>query len=253
MATNADVIAHFRLITGVTSTYISDTALAAYITACLAEHDPQKTISDVSSSTAEITVLSYRLAEKYHLMRAGLAAEGYPISVQGEGYTDKSISVKRHLEMAAEFRDKYEKLSTSLGLPFQTINVSSLIRRKTEDESRVPSNLVLPLAKPILTATAGTGIVLLQWTRCYAQDFATYKVYYSTTATLSDPASVTRPGAKYKGIVDTATLDQTISVGSKNIWEVQDLTAGTLYYFVVVVENLNGLVSLSNEASATPA
>lgn len=252
MASQGELTAHFRSITGISTVHASDAWVLSMTPACLARHDPTKALSDIGSSGAELTALAYRLAEKYHLMRAGLASEGYPMSLGGEGYSDKSISVRRHLDVAAYYRAEYEALSAALGLAINSISVSSLMRRSREFDITVPANFALPLAAPILTATAGDTIVLLQWTRIISPDFLAYHIYYSDAEGLADPASVTRPGSTYRGIVSTATYETTLTASEKNIWEVAGLTNDTPYYFVVVAQSRNDLVTLSNEISATP-
>ena len=127
-----------------------------------------------------------------------------------------------------------------------TIPISSALRCMMTDANNAPNTGFLlssvtkypgsaPAAPQSLTATAGSGQVLLKWNKNTEADFLKYRIYKGTASggeTLTDSTS--------NGITDTTRT-------------LTGLTSGTVYYFEVTAIDSAKLESAnSNEVSATP-
>jgi fibronectin type 3 domain-containing protein len=95
---------------------------------------------------------------------------------------------------------------------------------------------VAPTAVTLNTPTNPFGSVVdLSWSQSGAGDFASYKVYRSTSA----------------GVTTSSTLVATITGKTTTSYRVETLNSGTLYYFKVYVYDQGGQNTGSNEVSIT--
>ncbi|MEW6203079.1 MAG: fibronectin type III domain-containing protein [bacterium] len=82
---------------------------------------------------------------------------------------------------------------------------------------------------------ATTTSLVISWTQNTDSDFASYKIYYSTSS----------------GVSESSTLSQTVTPYTDTAQAVTGLSAGTTYYFKVYVCDIGGLCTGSNEVSGT--
>ncbi|WP_217492834.1 S-layer homology domain-containing protein [Bacillus sp. FJAT-27264] len=111
-----------------------------------------------------------------------------------------------------------------------TVNV------KTQDGTSKQTYIVTVERKPAapieLTATAGNGQVMLNWSS--VPEAAEYHIYQGTTT-------------GHYGPIPIATVS-----GATNSYKAVELTNGTTYYFAVQASNATGAIGYSNEVSALP-
>ncbi len=250
MASSADILAQFRLRTQIGASWAPDDLVLSWISVCVSQFDSSLALADVTERMYHPLILL--MLEKYHLYRASLGANAFPVSSSGHGYTDKSVVVDKHLKMAAAVRKEYEEVCAKMDLGQTQVKVSRLLRDSFEMRSPVPADFVGAFSKRTLSATANGLEVTLFWDESRNPDFVSYTIYRHTSPGLEDLTTLTSDSAEHLGVISAATNVKRINERWKTFYKDSLASAGT-YYYVVVEEISTGRIAVSNEVSVTGA
>lgn len=186
------------------------------------------------------------------LVRAGKATEFFSVSSDAGG-GDKSQIMTNNITLARELKETYNDVIDE-GPEVATVYVRNRFTEALVPDTVVPIPETLVLDSP---TGATTTTLTLAWNEpTMMSDFARYVVYRHTSAGLKNLARITSDDTdenKSNGIIAAATKVKEIYDRFTPRYIVTGLTTGTTYYFVVVLVNLNGKVSVSNEVSGATA
>ena len=174
-----------------------------------------------------------------------------------EGSLDKSQRVRNWGQMAEYLRQEYDGVCIDLGIGHggdeATIFTGTLLKTGKFTDAHVPDSLQPPPVAVTLSdpSSVTTTTAVLSWTEAKIRDFYSYTIYRHTVTGLKDMTTLTTSGSKYKGVIDAATKVDTIYYKHLNTLKVTGLTTGTKYFFVIVVEDRNARIAVSNEVNAT--
>ncbi len=192
--------------------------------------------SSATAGNAKVTV-------SWTAPQTGPAPSAYNIYYSTAAGISKATAIK--LENVTS---PYEVTGLSNGTPYYfaiaAVNANGEGGLSSEETATPDVSLQPPASPNGVTATAGTGKVTVQWnTKLYA---TSYNIYYSASGTIT-PANLLASGTKVTVAANPDPQPLTHST------EIDGLTPGTIYSFVVTAENASGeSAPQSSTKKATP-
>ena len=177
------------------------------------------------------------------------SAKYFPIDSR-VGKTDPSVRVRNNIEIKKALRQQFEDYLNDNGITIGDPGIlqSELIRRDLLIDINVPADVQAAPPRSTLQLLAKTATsVDLQWVQAVISDFAQYIVYYDTNPNIVDPTRKSGDLLDHVGVREASMLLSEITDQWDNALRVTALTANTVYYFVVGVQDLNGRITFSNE------
>lgn len=165
------------------------------------------------------------------------------------GKTDPSRGLEAAVNLKKELLKQWTLWCEQTGMLEDEIIQGTMYRRDWRTDLVVPASTQESPAQQVLTLhSTGTDFAIVQWTQARESDFYSYRVYRSTTAGLLD---ITRMAAETNpGVREDATLAYEMFDLVDCALKITSLPAGT-HYFVLVVADVNGRVSVSDELTVT--
>lgn len=177
------------------------------------------------------------------------SAKYFPIKSR-VGETDPSKRVDNNVKIKQTLRKQFEDYLNDNGITIGDpgILVGDLIRRNLITDESVPPgvrNSPLPVSLQATTKTVNT--IDLQWTKTLIPDFSGYIVYVDTVPNLKDNTRLAE--STNRGVRSDIPSENIFSVNTQaqTGLRLTDLVTNTPYWIVVVVQDFNGRVSVSNE------
>jgi len=250
MASQSTVISTVRGNADLLVAEYDNDALVGWVNAALYQHNALYTFDTLP--TAEVDCVVFLAWIKACYSRASKATQYYSIGGK-EGSINKAEIVNNNLSLIPQLREEYVTLCHRLGVdPSPAIIVSDVTKFDVGSHGMTPVGAHMPPKTSVLTATGYTGTTVdLAWTEAQPKDtFLRYRIFYGTSAGLQDMTTLGDLNALYYGVSATkATLLKTYDEKWRISARVTGLDAETTYYFVVVLEDVNGRFSVSNEES----
>jgi len=254
MASTATMIAALRGNAAVLSTEYADSVLTDWVQAALYQHNRRYTVATLPAN--EVDAVIFLAWIKLCYARAATASQYFSISGRS-GSVNKGEMVGHNLEMLRFLREEYITLCQRIGVnPAPEIIVSDFTILDESQNVMTPTSAHIPPITSVVGTQNYTGTTLdLYWSEAQPGDtFLRYRVFYGTEEGLADLATLGDLEAEYPGIdEDKATLLVTYIEKWRVACRVTGLTAGTHYYFIVMVEDINGRFAISDEVSTDHA
>jgi len=248
----ASLLSTLRSNSAMLSTEYTDTQVNVWLNDALNQHTKTYTWTTLPDREKDAVVLLSWI--KVCFARASKASTYFSVSGR-EGSTNKGEIVAHNLELARTLREEYVLLCGRLGInPAPEIIVSdvSIMDESLHGETMTEANIAPQ--STVLTASGWTGTtVKLSWTEAMPRgSFSRYELYYGTESGLKDMSTMGDDDAEHLGVGTKATFIRSYTAIERVCTLITDLVAITDYYFVVVLVDVNGRISVSNEVSAGP-
>lgn len=218
--------------------------LRQFVDDALYQHSDDSNYIDIPERDRRLVVILARvnLAESRLARMTGLE---FPHTTLG-GSSDRSGPAATLLAHIKHLRDDYDAQGGGDGN--DEIHMGELVRTEKIMDRTVPTDTQPAPSAVILTKykDVSGGNVWLRWTETKISDFFKYMVYRSTSAGLEDLSTLNETDPTFLGVVSTATELAEITSRWKTVYKDSGLSAGT-YYYVVVLYDESGKISVSNE------
>lgn len=246
MATLADQIAHFKVVTNLQSSEsISDSTLETFYAQALSEFNVAYSSVDLLNVKEQGLVLKLSWIKLCHL-RASRSLDGN-LRTDRSGYgQDRDGPFEKNMKLAKLLREEFDDELENAGLGESGIRVTSLIRANEVTGTFTQHKLVTPLTPPTVSVTRLSPTeAVVAWLFDNVERFSAYVVFSDTISPVAQAWNAT---ATNPGVSDTAVaLFSTSSINQRSL-KVTGLTPTVIYKFVVAVRDTNGSYSFSNEA-----
>jgi len=250
MSVLSSLAARLRANASIQVSEYDDTQLETWITDAIHQHNRKYTFQTLPEYEQEAVV--YLAWIKTCYARASRASMYYSVGGR-EGSVNKAEIVSNNIQLVSFLREEYITLCERIGVnPAAEIIVSDVTKFDPSAHMMTPVSAHRPPAASTLYALNFTGTeVDLTWTEAKPSDtFVRYRLWVGNSPGLADLTTVGDEDAEYNG-VDTskATLLKTYDDKWRNSCRISGLSTGSAYYFIVVLEDINGRFSVSNEVS----
>lgn len=224
-----------------------------FVLDALAAHNPNYTVDTIPPKERVLVVILARV--RVTEARLSRMLQEFPVAALSAS-ADRSSPASNLRQHRIDLLDEYQRVADALGVEIgggtTQIFMGTLVRDETIFDQQVPLDDQQPPGQAILSLyKKGADYISLSWTPpSELHDFHLYTLYRSTTEDLEDLTTISAANATYKGVVSTAT--RVVEINEKNVRYYKDtgLAAGT-YYYVLVVEDSGGLISVSDELEVT--
>lgn len=178
------------------------------------------------------------------------SAQYFPITSR-VGSTDPSVRVRSNVEIKAALMKQFDAYMEQSGISSgNEILVGELFKRDAIGDVLIPIDTSPSPPKLTLTLLAQTATeISIGWNNPGIADFDSYTIYMSTSPNIEDK---TRYAEEFNtGVRSDASGVLCIPTQWDIAARLGGLTTGTTYWIVVVCQNINSKVSVSNEISVT--
>lgn len=242
------VISAVRANAGIATSEYDDTRLGEWADTALKQHNRKYEWATTPAHEFEPVMLLAWI--QVCRARAGKATQYFSVNGR-EGSTNKAEIVNNSISLIRELREEYKTACGRLGInPSPEIIVSDITVMDESSHGLVPITAhTAPQVSTLYISNITSSTVDLRWDACRpATSFLRYVLYYGTTPTLKDDTNI-GDTISNPGVADHAVRLQEFTNITHTAARITGLTEGTAYYFIVVVEDVNALYSISNEVS----
>jgi len=230
---------------------ISSAEASTFLEEALLRHNPDYTWDTLPrAEEAPVMLLAWK---DICLWRATQVSLQFPVKGQ-QGEADPSIRFKYQMELAEKLGMEYDQVCEDLEIGAkvgETVTMGTLVSYDDLWDNITPLSIQEgPEASALSVAALNPPDSCdLVWSENTDTDFNAYYVYVSDEAGLEDLTTLNNPDATFKGVKDNAELLKTIKERHKTSIRISDLETGS-WYFVVVTEDINGKIAVSDEVEA---
>lgn len=249
----ATALTALRTNANILSTEYTDTQLNNWLDDALNQHTKAYTFDTLPARQVDCVVLLAWIKACY--ARASKASLYFSVSGR-EGSTNKAEIVSSNLQLVTQLRDEYITLCGRLGIsaaPEIIVSDVQILDESLNAETPIEAHEAPQV--PVLVASNWTGTsVTLSWGESVPRNtFSRYEIYYGTEPGLEDRTTFGEDSVVHLGVSATkAIFIKSLTSIEKTCIGLTDLVALTNYYFVIVLVDINGRISVSNEVSCGP-
>jgi len=254
MASTTTLVTTLRGNASIEPSEYDDTRLQGWLNDALNQHNHRYTLGTLP--THEIDCVIFLAWIKVCYARASAATLFYSVSGRS-GSINKAEIVRNNLDLAQVLREDYISLCQRLGVnPAPEIVVSDVTKMDESLHAMTPVSAHTAPQVSTLSISNHTGTsVDLAWTEAIPKDtFLRYRLFFGNEAGLQDMTTLGDLDTTYYGVDNSkAQLLKTYDEIWRTSCRITGLDETLDYYFVLVVEDVNGKFSVSNEVSSGPA
>ena len=172
----------------------------------------------------------------------------------GGGFSsDGTERASRNVDMVATLRSQYDTYVEEHGLDRgidEGIIAGTLVKRSLLTGRTHPEDLQPGPPPMFISGAIDSGDVVLAWDLPWLSDFQRYRIYRSSVSGLKDETTIAVSGNEHPGVRSDATHVTNLDHLYYPAYRLSGLSAGA-YYMVVVLQDINDRVSVSNEVQVT--
>lgn len=251
----AALLSTLRTDANVSASEYTDSQMGSWLDDALAQHNRTYTWTTLPSTEEE----PVRLLAWIQVCRARASKASMYFSVSGEeGSVNKAEILQNNLQMIEQLRRDYLDICGRLGLSgAPEVRVSDLQAVNPVIHGMVPVPVhQAPGTLTLFAENYADTTIELYWTEATPRStFVRYRLFMGTVAGLQDMSTLTSDTPQtYQGVDnDKVTWIGDFTSIEQTRVRITGLTAGVTYYFVVVLEDINSRISVSNEVATTEA
>jgi len=230
---------------------ISSAEASTFLEEALLRHNPDYTWDTLpKEEEAPVILLAWK---DVCMWRATQVSLQFPVEGQ-QGRADPSARFDNIMKLVERLGEEYDQVCEDLEIGAkvgESVTMGTLVSYDDLWDHITPLSIQEgPEASSLSVAALNPPDSCdLVWSENTDTDFYSYKVYADNDSGLADATTLNDPDADYKGVRNGAELLKTIKERHKTSIRISDLTSGS-WFFVVVTEDINGKVAVSDEVEA---